>query len=135
MNGLAFFDTNVMVWADDKSSPEKQNRAIWLFAKHLRNGTAVVSLHVVQEYYAAATRKLKLAPEFAQRKVGIPARARVVRFDVTSLRPLSCSAGFLLGRHDRSRGPCGGAVVLYSEGFQSGAILGGVRVENPFIPD
>jgi predicted nucleic acid-binding protein len=27
-----------------------------------------------------------------------------------------------------------GAKVLYSEDFQNGAVLGGVRVVNPFIP-
>jgi len=58
MNGLAFFDTNVLVYADDASSPEKRERAIALFAEHLRRGTAVVSLQVLQEYFAAATRKL-----------------------------------------------------------------------------
>jgi hypothetical protein len=46
MRGLAFFDTNVSVYADDVSSPEKRDRAIALFAEHLRRGTAVVSLQV-----------------------------------------------------------------------------------------
>jgi len=71
MNGLAFFDTNVLVYADDASAPEKRERAIALFAEHLRRGTAVVSPQVLQEYFAAATRKLGVAPETAQRKVEI----------------------------------------------------------------
>src|SRR5256885_10080480 len=81
MSELAFFDSNVLVYADDASSPEKQSRVIALFQQHLRRGTAVVSLQVLQEYYTAATRKLKVAPEMAQRKVEIMARARVVRFE------------------------------------------------------
>ncbi len=80
MNGLAFFDTNILVYADDRSSPKKQDRAITLFSEHLRLGTAVISLQVLQEYFAAATRKLRVAPDAAQRKVEILARARVVRF-------------------------------------------------------
>lgn len=77
MSGLAFFDTNVLIYTDDSSSPEKQELAIALFAEHLRQGTAVVSLQVLQEYFVAATRKLKLAPEIAQQKVEIIARCKV----------------------------------------------------------
>jgi len=37
-------------------------------------------MQVLQEYYAAATRKLRVDPETAQRKVQLLTRARVVRF-------------------------------------------------------
>ncbi len=99
MNGLAFFDTNVLVYAGDASSPKKRERAVALFGGHLRHGTAVLSLQVLQEYLAAATRKLGLAPEIAQRKAARSA----------------------------------GAAVLFSEDFQPGAVLGVVRVVNPFL--
>ena len=81
MSGLAFFDTNVFVYADDTSSPRKQDRAIALIAEHFSRGTAVISLQVLQEYFSAATRKLGVSPELAQRKVEVLARARVVRFE------------------------------------------------------
>ncbi len=81
MNELSFFDSNVLVYTDDASSPRKRDRAIALFSEHLRHRTAVVSLQVMQEYFVAATRKLGLAPELAQRKVEILARCAVVRFD------------------------------------------------------
>jgi len=137
MNGLAFFDTSVLVYADDASSPEKRERAIALFAEHLRRGTAVVSLQVLQEYFAAATRKLGVAPEMAQRKVEILARGRVVRFyagDVVAAIELHrlTQISFwdaLIVHAARSAG----AVVLYTEDLQPGAVLGGVRVVNPFL--
>jgi predicted nucleic acid-binding protein len=136
MNGLAFFDTNVLVYADDASSPEKQNRAIALLAEHLRRGTAVVSLQVLQEYFVAATRKLGVAPEMAQRKVEILARARVVRFE-----PGDVIAAIELHRLTRisfwdalivHAARSAGVQALYSEDLQPGAVLGGVRVVNPF---
>jgi predicted nucleic acid-binding protein len=65
IGSLAFFDTNIFVYADDPSAPEKQERAITLIADHLRKRTAVISIQVLQEYFAAATRKL-----------GIPAAIR-----------------------------------------------------------
>lgn len=137
MNGLAFFDTNVLVYADDTSSPKKQDRAIALFAQHLRHGTAVVSLQVLQEYFVAATRKLGVAPEMAQRKVEILARGRVVRFEASDvieaieLHRLTQVSFWddLIVHAARSAG----ATVLYSEDLQPGAVLGGVRVVNPFV--
>ena len=136
MNGLAFFDTNVLVYADDIASPEKRDLAIALFAEHLRRGTAVVSLQVMQEYFAAATRKLGLAPEMAQRKVEILARGRVVRFDASDV-----IAAIELHRLTQvsfwdalivNAARAAGATVLYSEDFQPGAVIGGVRIVNPF---
>lgn len=136
MNGLAFFDTNVLVYADDAASPEKQNRAVALFGEHLRRGTAVVSLQVLQEYFAAATRKLGVAPEVAQRKVEILARAHVVRFE-----PADVIAAIELHRLTRASfwdalivhaARSAGVQVLYSEDLQSGAVIGGVRVVDPF---
>jgi predicted nucleic acid-binding protein len=136
MSRLAFFDTNVLLYADDVFSPQKQDRAIALFADHVRRGTAVVSLQVLQEYFAAATRRLGLASEVAQRKVEILARARVVRFEAEDV-----IAAIELHRLTRisfwdalivHAARSAGAETLYSEDFQTGAVLGGVRVVDPF---
>ena len=137
MSGLAFFDTNVLVYADDASSPKKQTLAIALLTDHLRRSTAVLSLQVLQEYFVAATRKLGLAPQLAQRKVEVLASAKVVRFsssDVIAAIELHrlTQVSFwdsLIVHAARSSG----ATVLYTEDLQSGAVLGGVRVVNPFV--
>jgi predicted nucleic acid-binding protein len=137
MNGSAFFDTNVLVYADDSSSPEKQRKAIALFSQHRRERTAILSLQVLQEYFATATRKLALAPEFAQQKVELFARARVVQFEVSDV-----VAAIELHRLSRisfwdalivHAARLGGAAVLYSEDFQHGTVLAGVRILNPFL--
>jgi len=80
MSKAAFFDTNVLVYADDDSKPEKQRKSIALFSEHLSQRTAVVSLQVMQEYFVTLTRKLAVPAEMAQRKVEILARGRVVQF-------------------------------------------------------
>lgn len=137
-NGLAFFDTNILVCTDDASSPKKQERAITLFSDHLRRGTAVISLQVLQGYFVAVTRKLKVAPEIAQRKVEILARGRVVSFEprdviaaieLHRLRKISFWDALIV-HAARSAG----AAVLYSEDLQSRDVLGGVQVVNPFLP-
>ena len=80
MNRLTFFDTNIFLYTDDISAPAKQARSIQLVTDYQRSGRMVVSLQVLQEYFAAATRKLGVDPETAQRKVQLLTRARVVRF-------------------------------------------------------
>jgi predicted nucleic acid-binding protein len=137
MNGLAFFDTNVLVYADDASSPEKQDRSIALFAEHLRRGMAVVSLQVLQEYFVAVTCQLGVAPEMAQRKVETLARGRVVRFEASDViaaielhRLTKISLWDALIVHAAR---LAGAAVLYTEDLHAGAVLGGVRVVNPFV--
>jgi predicted nucleic acid-binding protein len=60
MNGLTFFDTNVLVYTDDASSPEKRDRAIALFAEHLRHGTAVLSLQVLPEYFTSGNAQARV---------------------------------------------------------------------------
>lgn len=134
---LAFFDTNVLIYADDPSAASKQKRADDLFTEHLRHGMAALSMQVLQEYYATATRKLGVAPDFAQRRVELFSLANVVRYEVKDViaaielhRLTQISFWDALIVHAAR---VSGASVLYSEDFQHGAILGGVRVANPFI--
>src|SRR6267143_2510593 len=58
MSARNFFDTNVLVYADDKAAPAKQKRAVDLVAEYRRARKGVVSLQVLQEYFVTVTRKL-----------------------------------------------------------------------------
>ena len=69
MSDRSFFDTHVLVYADDKAAPAKQRRAIDLVATHRRAGIGVVSLQVLQEYFVTVTRKLHVDAKIARRKV------------------------------------------------------------------
>jgi predicted nucleic acid-binding protein len=137
MNRLAFFDTNVFLYADDASAPAKQARAIQLITDYQRSGLLVVSIQVLQEYFAAATRKLGVDPETAQQKVQLLTRARVVRFvegdviaaiEMHRLNRISFWDAMIV-----HAARLAGVDYLYSEDLQHGAILGGVRVNNPFL--
>jgi predicted nucleic acid-binding protein len=134
---LAFFDTNILVYIEDASVLTKQKRASSLFHDHLLRGTAVLSLQVLQEYFATVTRKLSVTPEVAQRKVEIFSSGKIVRFEVTDIiaaielhRLTQISFWDALIVHAAR---ASGAAVLYSEDFQHGSTLGGVRIVNPFI--
>jgi len=134
---LAFFDTNILVYVDDPSVPDKQKRADDLFTGHLRDGMAALSLQVLQEYYATVTRKLDIAPDFAQRRVEVLSLANIVRFEAKDViaaielhRLVRISFWDALIVHAAR---VSGAAVLYSEDFQHGTVLGGVRIMNPFL--
>jgi len=137
MSRLAFFDTNIFIYADDASAPAKQARAIQLVTNYQRSGLLVVSIQVLQEYYAVATRKLGVDPETAQRKVQLLTCARVVRFvegdviaaiELHRLNRISFWDAMIV-----HAARLAGADLLYSEDLQHGGILGGVRIDNPFL--
>jgi predicted nucleic acid-binding protein len=137
MSGLAFFDTTVLVYTDDDRSPEKQARAAGLIEEYQRRAAAVISLQVLQEYYATITRKLGVDAEHAQLKVERLARGNVVCFEARDV-----IAAIELHRLTRisfwdamivHAARLSGASVLYSEDLQHGSVLGGVPVVNPFL--
>jgi predicted nucleic acid-binding protein len=136
MRGLAFFDTNILIYADDHATPVKQTRAITLIVEHQRENSLVISLQVLQEYFAAATRKLKVDPAIAQSKVEILARGRVVRFterdviaaiELHRLTQISFWDAMIVHAARTAN-----ATVLYSEDLAHGSSVAGVTVRNPF---
>ena len=137
MNGLAFFDSNILVYTDDRSAGAKREKAIRLVSEHLREGTAVVSMQVLQEYFAAATRKLGVDGAIAQQKVEVLARAKVVRlneFDLIAaielhrLKQVAFWDALIVQAARLS-----GCAVLFSEDALGGGRIGGVTVINPFL--
>jgi predicted nucleic acid-binding protein len=141
MNGtskmpLVFLDSNILVYADDESAGPKRVTARSLVKKHVGDGTAVVSLQVLQEYFAVATRKLGLAAELAQERVQLLTVGRVVCFEARDV-----IAAIELHRLTRvsfwdalivHAARVAGAAVLYTEDLQHGGLVAGVRIVNPF---
>jgi predicted nucleic acid-binding protein len=136
MASLVFFDSNVLVYADDASAPAKCQTARRLLKEHVGDGTAVVSLQVLQEYYAVATRKLGLAADRAQERVRLFSAGRVVCFDARDIleaidihRLTRISFWDALIVHAARSA---GAATLYTEDLQHGVTVAGVQIANPF---
>jgi len=136
MSGLAFFDTNVLIYAEDASEPLKRARASSLILEHRRSDSIVISLQVLQEYFATATRKLKIDPVIAQRQVEVLALRHLVRFtehdviaaiELHRLNQISFWDAMIVHAARVAR-----ASVLYSEDLANGSTIAGVRIENPF---
>ncbi|HKN72256.1 MAG TPA: PIN domain-containing protein [Terriglobales bacterium] len=136
MNARSFFDTNILVYADDDDAPAKQRVARDLWHAHRRDGTGVVSLQVLQEYFVTVTGKLKHDPRKARRKVELLAEFDVAEPDVSDILAaidLHRLHGFsfwdaLILRSAQQAG----CRVLLSEDFQGGREIDGIQVVNPF---
>ena len=137
MNVRSFFDTNILVYSDDKDSPSKQRRAVELIAQHLERGTGAVSLQVLQEYFVTVTRKLRLEAAIARRKVELLAEFHVIvpnltdvlaAIDLHRLHQLSFWDAMVLRTAKQA-----GCLALLTEDFQPGKTIDGVRIVNPFV--
>jgi predicted nucleic acid-binding protein len=136
MSVRSFFDTNVLVYADDRAAPAKQRRALALVAEHRRARTGVLSLQVLQEYFVTVTKKLGVDAATARRKVELLAEFDVAAPDVADILAaidLHRLHGFsfwdaLILRSAKEAG----CRVLLTEDFQQQREVDGVRVVNPF---
>ena len=136
MSARSFFDTNILVYTDDKSATTKRRRALDLLAEHRRAGTGVVSLQVLQEYFITATRKFHVDARIARRKVELLAEFDVAQLEVADIlaaidlhRLHSFSFWDALVLRAAKQTGCG---VLFTEDMQEAREVDGVRIVNPF---
>jgi predicted nucleic acid-binding protein len=136
MTVRSFFDTNVLIYADDKAAPGKQRRALDLLAEHRRARTGVVSLQVLQEYFVTVTRKLRVESSIARRKVELLAEFHVAAPDVADilaaidlhrLHNFSFWDALVIRSAKQS-----GCTVLFSEDMQHTREIDGLQIVNPF---
>jgi predicted nucleic acid-binding protein len=136
MSVRSFFDTNILVCADDKAAPAKQRRSIDLIAEHRRARSGVVSLQILQEYFVTVTRKLHVESSIARRKVELLAEFHVAVPDVSDilaavdlhrLHNLSFWDALVIRSAKQS-----GCTVLFSEDMQHTRAIDGLQVINPF---
>lgn len=140
MSAKFFLDTNVFVYLFDLTAPSKAKRASRLVRDAVDTGKGIVSYQVVQEFFNVALRR------FAQPMSG----AEAEQYLITVFRPLlsvhSSPALFvealrIAGKHrlqwydsiiiaSALEGEC---ETLYTEDFQHGREIEGLRIENPFL--
>lgn len=136
MTARCFVDTNVLIYADDLSAGAKQDRARELIREMMRNKTGVLSLQVLQEYFAVATRKLGLSATSVRRRIELVSRLDVVllgvedvlaAIDLHRLHTFSIWDALVIRAALNA-----GCRILYSEDLQEGQRIQGMEVVNPF---
>ncbi len=137
MTEFKFLDTNILIYTDDHDNPEKQSIAIGLFEKVRLSGTGVISTQVLQEYFVAATRKLKVPLDIAYEKVRLFARLRLIRIEL----PIILDAIELHHLHQFSfwdtliiqSAISSGCSTLFSEDLQHRQNINSLEIINPFL--
>jgi predicted nucleic acid-binding protein len=139
MSGRFFLDTNLFVYTFDDIAPAKGKKAAQLIRRAVDTGEGIISYQVVQEFFSVALRR------FAK-PMSVP---EAEQYLITVLRPLlavhSSPALYFAALRIREKyriswydslivaaaleGQCD---RLYSEDFQHGQKIEGLRIDNPF---
>ncbi len=136
MSARSFLDSNVLVYSDDATVPEKQSRALDLIERCRLERSGVVSTQVLQEYFVTSTKKLKVPADIARRKtelfshfdlVQIEAEDILSAIDIHRIHQISFWDALIVRAALRSR-----CKVLFSEDLQSGRKIDDLEIINPF---
>jgi predicted nucleic acid-binding protein len=134
----SFVDTNILVYAEDRTVKIKHELARDLVLELWEERTGVLSIQVLQEFYVTATRKLK--------KPLSPAKAQEIVHEYLTWTVIENTGRLLtaaLELHKNAQLSFWDAMVvqaaieagcdkLYSEDLNSGQRFGPVLVVNPF---
>ncbi|MEX1173694.1 MAG: PIN domain-containing protein [Chloroflexota bacterium] len=139
VDGLTFVDTNILIYAHDRSDRAKQGVAQAILERLWADRTGTISTQVLQEMYVVATsqQKLAMSPQQARDLVGTYSAWPTVVVEPA----LILTASRLAEEHHLSfwdaliveAARVAGAATLLTEDLQHGRMFGGVRVEDPFM--
>jgi predicted nucleic acid-binding protein len=137
MNGKAFVDTNVLIYAHDVDAKEKHSVAKETVSELWANRNGVLSVQVLQEFYFNATRKLSkpLLKKYA--------RAIVDQYSIWCIDTTPAEIAVAFRIEDEARlgfwdalicatALKAGAERILSEDLNAGQKIAGIRVVNPF---
>ncbi len=139
MSDRCFVDTNILVYAHDRSAGFKHERARLLIEDLWTSGQGVLSTQVLQELCINVRRKARrpLSVEEARRLVqDYLSWEIVVNTPASILRALDLEARHKISFWDAlilQAAESSGAAILYSEDLTSGQHYGSVRVVNPLV--
>ncbi len=134
-----FLDTNILVYAFDRSAGQKHDRAVQLIEGCWENESGCLSLQVLQEFFVTVTRKIAAPLDHGT--------ARQIVADLAQWRLHAPQASDLLQAIDLQRdyqlsfwdvqivqsAASLGCKQLLSEDLSHGQVYGEVRVVNPFL--
>jgi predicted nucleic acid-binding protein len=131
-----FVDTNILIYAHDGGAGVRHAKSVALLERLFEKGNGALSIQVLTEFYAAATRKLNMKPEEAEEVLQDlegwilhrPSFADLLsasrlhrRYKVSWWDALILNSANELG-----------CVVLWSEDLADGQNYGSLTVRNPF---
>jgi predicted nucleic acid-binding protein len=139
MSGRVFLDTNILVYAYDSHSRQKQEKAQDIVKQAVRDEKSAISAQVLGEFFTVVTRKIEnpLGPEEAQELFNTFSILHVVEVDLELVnRAIDAHRRYGISYWDSliiaaaERASC--ATVL-SEDLSHGQSYFGISVMDPFV--
>lgn len=136
MRNKVFFDTNIFVYSIDKYSKKKQKKARDLIKEVATNNTIVISTQVLQEFYVAATKKLGAEPLAVKEIINSFEKFEIITItlemikdaiDISLLNKISFWDALIVITAESAK-----CLVLFTEDLNSGQVIKGVTIINPF---
>lgn len=138
MTEKVFVDSNILVYAYDRGSGEKHEFAAALLQQLWPEKLGVLSPQVLQEFYVAVTRKITIPLQketareivnlYAAWAVQISAAEVLAAFRIEDEALISFWDALIVASAVR-----GGAGRIVTEDLNSGQVIAGVTIENPFL--
>lgn len=135
-NSKVFFDSNIYVYSIDEHDVQKKEIAKQLLTQHKES--TVISTQNLQEFYNASTKKLGIEKSKMKQAVEQLSNAFPIQqitpaiilkaIDIQIKNALSFYDSLIISTASKN-----GCVVCYSEDFNAGQIIDGVKVINPFM--
>ena len=133
----SFIDTNILVYAEARDEPAKQQIALALLKQLYETVTGVLSTQVLQEYCNVALKKLKLPTGYVRAQLDL-----YEQFEIVQVTPAIIRAG--LDLHQTRSVSFYDALImasaetascseLLSEDLNTGKVISGMRIHNPFV--
>jgi predicted nucleic acid-binding protein len=137
MTEIVFVDSNILLYAHDKDAGEKQHIAREILTRLAVERRGALSMQVLQEFYANATRKLarrlpkqearNTVEDFAHWCVETTPEEVLRAFEIEDRTHLNFWDALILAAAVRA-----GAGRILSEDWNHGQVIEGIRIENPF---
>lgn len=139
MSARLLLDTNVLIYPHDPSDPAKQRAAARIVDRVQHSRAGCMSTQVLSEYYSVMTTKLRprVSPESALASLERQAALWPI-FPVTAeviLEAARAAQSYRINFWDAQLwaiARVNGVECILTEDLQHGAVLGGVRILNPF---
>ena len=133
----SFIDSNILVYAEANDEPVKQSTALALLRRLKLSDSGIISTQVLQEYANVALRKMQLDANHVRKQLSAHQQFEVVlvtpaiihgALDLYQTRSLSFYDALIV-----QAASIAGCDTLYSEDLNTGEIINGVRIVNPFV--
>ena len=138
MSYKVFFDTNILAYAFDESSPGKNKQAKKLVSQWMPTGRMVISTQVLQELFVVLTKKLEpglssdnaaeVIKSLLSLEINIVGPNTILKtIKISKENTISFWDALIISSAFDSK-----CRILFTEDLNRGQIISGVQIENPF---